>query len=75
MATAPEAATQNPISKAAKRPQKTQKFMDDLKQALDDFDDKVFSFASEQERSPIKILQRTTETHSSPSGPRRLMPV
>ena len=48
MATAPEAATPNPVSKAAKRPQKTQKFMDDLKQALDDFDDEVFSFASEQ---------------------------
>ena len=48
MATAPEAATSNPVSKAAKRPQKTQKFMDDLKQALDDFDDEVFSFASEQ---------------------------
>ena len=48
MATAPEAATTNPVSKAAKRPQKTQKFMDDLKQALDDFDDEVFSFASEQ---------------------------
>ena len=36
------------ISSAAKRPQKTQKFIDDLKQALDDFDDEVFSFASEQ---------------------------
>ena len=48
MATAPEAATSNLVSKAAKRPQKTQKFMDDLKQALDDFDDEVFSFASEQ---------------------------
>ena len=48
MATAPKAATSNPVSKAAKRPQKTQKFMDDLKQALDDFDDEVFSFASEQ---------------------------
>ena len=75
MATAPEAATQNPISKAAKRPQKTQKFMDDLKQALDDFDDEVFSFASEQREVAYQILQRTTETHSSPSGPRRLMPV
>ena len=37
-----------PISSAAKRPQKTQKFLDDIKQALDDFDDKVSSFASEQ---------------------------
>ena len=36
------------ISSAAKRPQKTQKFIDDIKQALDDFDDEVFSFASEQ---------------------------
>ena len=36
------------ISSAAKRPQKTQKFLDDIKQALDDFDDEVFSFASEQ---------------------------
>ena len=36
------------ISSTAKRPQKTQKFIDDLKQALDDFDDEVFSFASEQ---------------------------
>ena len=35
------------ISSAAKRPQKTQKFMDDLKQALEVFDDEVFSFASE----------------------------
>ena len=33
------------ISSAAKRPQKTQKFIDDIKQALDD---EVFSFASEQ---------------------------
>ena len=48
MATAPEAATSNLVTKAAKRPQKTQKFMDDLKQALDDFDDEVFSFTSEQ---------------------------
>ena len=38
----------NPISSAAKRPQKTQKFLDDIKQALDDFDDEVSSFASEQ---------------------------
>ena len=36
------------ISSAAKRPQKTQKFLDDIGQALDDFDDEVFSFASEQ---------------------------
>ena len=36
------------ISSATKRPQKTQKFIDDLKQALDDFDDEVFSFTSEQ---------------------------
>ena len=36
------------ISSTAKRPQKTQKFLDDIKQALDDFDDEVFSFASEQ---------------------------
>ena len=36
------------ISSAAKRPQKTQKFPDDIKQALDDFDDEVFSFVSEQ---------------------------
>ena len=38
----------NPISSTAKRPQKTQKFLDDIKQALDDFDDEVSSFASEQ---------------------------
>ena len=37
-----------PVSKAAKRPRKTQKFIEDLKQALDDFDDEVFSFATEQ---------------------------
>ena len=36
------------ISSAAKRPQRTQKFLDDIGQALDDFDDEVFSFASEQ---------------------------
>ena len=36
------------ISSTAKRPQKTQKFLDDIGQALDDFDDEVFSFASEQ---------------------------
>ena len=36
------------ISSTAKRPQKTQKFLDDIKQALDDFDDKVFSFSCEQ---------------------------
>ena len=36
------------ISSAAKRPQKTQKFIDDFKQALDVFGDEVFSFASEQ---------------------------
>ena len=36
------------ISSAAKRPQRTQKFLDDIGQALDDFDDKVFSFTSEQ---------------------------
>ena len=33
------------ISSAVKRPQK---FLDDIGQALDDFDDEVFSFASEQ---------------------------
>ena len=37
-----------PVSKAAKRPRKTQKFIEDLNQALDDFDDEVFSFATEQ---------------------------
>ena len=36
------------ISSAAKRPQRTQKFLDDIGQALDDFDDEVFSFTSEQ---------------------------
>ena len=36
------------IFSAAKRLQKTQKFLDDIGQALDDFDDEVFSFASEQ---------------------------
>ena len=36
------------ISSTAKRPQRTQKFLDDIGQALDDFDDEVFSFASEQ---------------------------
>ena len=36
------------VSSAAKRPQKTQKFLDDIGQALDHFDDEVFSFASEQ---------------------------
>ena len=36
------------ISSTTKRPQKTQKFLDDIGQALDDFDDEVFSFASEQ---------------------------
>ena len=36
------------ISSAAKRPQRTQKFLDDIQQALDDFDDEVFSFTSEQ---------------------------
>ena len=36
------------ISSTVKRPQKTQKFIDDIKQALDDFDDEVFSFTSEQ---------------------------
>ena len=39
---------QKSISSAAKRPQKTQKFLDDIKQALDDFDDEVFSLSSEQ---------------------------
>ena len=36
------------ISSTVKRPQKTQKFLDDIGQALDDFDDEVFSFASGQ---------------------------
>ena len=36
------------ISSAAKRPQRTQNFLDDIGQALDDFDDEVFSFPSEQ---------------------------
>ena len=36
------------ISSTAKRPQRTQKFLDDIGQALDDFDDEVFSFTSEQ---------------------------
>ena len=36
------------MSSTAKRPQKTQNFLDDIGQALDDFDDEVFSFASEQ---------------------------
>ena len=36
------------ISAAAKRPHRTQKFLDDIGQALKDFDDEVFSFASEQ---------------------------
>ena len=36
------------ISAAAKRPHRTQKFLDDIGQALDDFDDEVFSFASKQ---------------------------
>ena len=40
--------TPKAISSAAKRPQKTQKFLDDIGQALDDFDDEVFSFTSEQ---------------------------
>ena len=39
---------QKSISSTAKRPQKTQKFLDDIKQALDDFDDEVFSLSSEQ---------------------------
>ena len=36
------------ISSTAKRPQRTQKFLDHIGHALDDFDDEVFSFASEQ---------------------------
>ena len=36
------------ISIAVKRPHRTQKFLDDIGQALDDFDDEVFSFASKQ---------------------------
>ena len=36
------------ISSTAKRPQRTQKFLDDIGQAINDFDDEVFSFASEQ---------------------------
>ena len=75
MATAPEATTSNPVSKAAKRPQKTQKFMDDLKHPLMILMTKFSLSPVNNERSPITILQRTTETHSSPSGPKRLMPV
>ena len=36
------------ISAAAKRPHRTQKFLDDIGQALNDFDDEVFSFANKQ---------------------------
>ena len=36
------------ISAAAKRPHRTQKFLDDIRQALNDFDDEVFSFTGKQ---------------------------
>ena len=36
------------VSAAAKRPNKTSKFMDDIKQAISDFDDEVSSMASKQ---------------------------
>ena len=36
------------ISAAVKRPHRTQKFLDDIEQALNDFDDEVFSFSSQQ---------------------------
>ena len=63
------------ISSAAKRPQKTQKFLDDIGQVLYDFDDEFSLLPVNNGRSHITILPRTTGTHSPPSGPKRLMPV
>ena len=42
------------VSTAAKRPDKTNKFLDDIKQALNDFDDEVLSITSEQHEIAYK---------------------
>ena len=42
------------ISAAAKRPDKTSKFMDDIEQAISDFDDQVSSIASKQREIAYK---------------------
>ena len=42
------------VSAAAKRPDKTSKFMDDIEQAISDFDDEVSSIASKQREIAYK---------------------
>ena len=42
------------VSAAAKRPDKTSKFIDDIKQAISDFDDEVSSIVSKQREIPYK---------------------
>ena len=42
------------VSAAAKRPDKTSKFMDDIEQAISNFDDEVSSFMSKQREITYK---------------------
>ena len=72
--TTPRGAGMKPVTTAAKWPDKTEKFLDDIDGALSNFDDEISSVDSKTREAAYETFVKTYQTAFTAIWPKFLMP-